>query len=461
MTRGSKQALFWIGGAFLVAVGVLYAWVDKQFDRRSALAVHVGSAGCVRCHIDEFADWQDSLHPKMMRRVEQPGVVVADLSPDHPDLLFDPAEAVWAIGSKWQQQFMGEDAHGETLLPGEWQVAAGRWKTTGWDGWQVPNPLVRCHGCHTVGLNVETGHFVEPGIGCESCHGQGGWHEALQGFGGIANTLDAEVCGQCHARGRSLDGATFFPVGYQPGERLADYFVEDEPDLLQNSSAWWGNGSERKRHQQYSAWKVGGHANSLRSVREDYDGRFGPVDSSCLRCHAAEAAIDPGRAHRPADMQHGITCAVCHNVHGALDAERVGCGDCHSQGAYHHRTEALQDHVPCPDSAGVSCVDCHMPKTGINGGEYNVNSHRPGIVEPKETERFGVPSSCANGGCHSGVAPAELQEMFEAHYRHATADAAPGPGLPIAVPGERQAGGESQAAGVTQGGGPTRRAPEG
>lgn len=442
MTTSDRLALAWITLAITLVLGAAATWMHWQWERKPALSRFVGSPGCVHCHIDAVKQWRAGLHAKMMRRVEQPGVVVADLSPDHPDITFDPALAVWAIGSKWEQQFMGE-AHGkETLLPGAWEVSKAAWKTTGWDGWQVPDPLVRCHGCHTVGFEPETGHFSEPGIGCESCHGQGGWHQALQGFGEIANTLDAAVCGQCHARGRSPDGATFFPVGYQPGERFADYFVEQEPDLIQNSAAWWGTGSERKRHQQYTAWKVGGHANSLRRLRESYQGQYGPVHSGCLRCHAAEAAVDPGRAHQLANMRHGITCAVCHNVHGNLDEARVGCADCHSKGAYHHRTEAIKNHVPCPDFAKLTCIDCHMPKTGKSGGEYNVNSHRPGIIEPARAGRFGAPSSCANGGCHENLSSAELQLRFDGFYRQGRPGEGPGEG-----PGEEQALGNAGAAG--------------
>lgn len=219
-------------------------------------AAYIGSDACSGCHWKEYQAWHGSLHSKMMRRVDQKGVVVADF--DAEDAPFDPKQAVWAIGSRWEQQFMGHDGETETLLPGAWLIATGEWKTRGWDGWQVPVPLQRCHGCHTVGLNVETGAFVEPGIGCESCHGPGGWHRITLGLGAIAATLEAQVCGQCHTRGRSTDGRHFFPVGYRPGEPLARHFRATEPTLGQNSAAWWGNGRERKRHQEYTAWRRGG-----------------------------------------------------------------------------------------------------------------------------------------------------------------------------------------------------------
>lgn len=375
----------------------------------------VGSDACGTCHWRAHDGWVDSLHPKMMRRVDQAGVVVADLHAEN--VPFDPKEAVWAIGSRFEQQFMGHDGHTETLLPGSWLVDKGEWKAKGWDGWDVPVPLQRCHGCHTVGLDVETGSFVEPGVGCESCHGPGSWHRNTLGVGTIASTLDAQVCGQCHTRGLSTDGKHFFPVGYRIGEPLDAYFREQQPTLGQSSAEWWGNGRERKRHQEYGAWRQGGHADSLRSLTDGYDGRYGEVEPACLRCHAAEAAADPRRHVTPDQVQHGITCAVCHNAHGGLDRARFTCDYCHEQGPFFHQPERNADHVVCGERSEVTCVQCHMPLTAKSGGGMNLHSHHPGIVPPADTQRFGVPSSCANGDCHRDASTEWLQARFEGHYR--------------------------------------------
>ncbi len=378
-------------------------------------ATYIGSDACGACHWRAHGGWQDSLHPKMMRRVDEPGVVVADFAAK--EMPFDPKQAVWAIGSRFEQQFMGHDGKTETLLPGSWQVDKGKWNVKGWDGWDVPIPLQRCHGCHTVGLDVKTGHFVEPGIGCESCHGPGSWHRNTLGFGAIASTLDAQVCGQCHTRGLSTDGKYFFPVGYRIGERLEDHFRESPPTLGQNSAEWWGNGREHKRHQEYWPWKQGGHSHSLKSLTEGYDGRYGEIAPACLRCHAAEAAANPRRDFTLDQVRHGITCAVCHNVHGGLDKQRFRCDYCHERGAYFHRSERNAGHVVCGDDAKVTCVDCHMPLTGKNGGGLHLHTHYPGIVPPSDAAKYGAPSSCANGACHADKDATWLQAAFDGHYR--------------------------------------------
>jgi len=377
---------------------------------------YVGSQRCLSCHFDEHNEWFSSLHSKMMRKLSTPGVLEADFNV--VGVAFDPEQAVWAIGSKWEQQFMGVQDGREVLLPGAWMKATRSWKTQGWDGWTVPDPVRRCHGCHTVGLNINTGEFIEPSVGCESCHGPGDWHVLTKGLGGIASGVDAQICGQCHTRGHSKDGALFFPYGYKPGARLDSYFDEIKPYAAQNTSQWWRNGHPRKRHQEYYSWRQGGHVNSLKSLKGGYDGKYGQVTSKCLGCHAGEAINDGQSEHYTLEeVEYGITCAVCHNVHGKLEQLRLSCSSCHGEGASYHQPEINPNHIPCPESAEVQCEQCHMPLTVMNGGGYTLHSHRAGIISPDETRKSGVPGSCANGGCHKDKSIDWLQAAFDKNYR--------------------------------------------
>jgi len=395
----------------IVAIGYTYIKLKPVPDS----AEYVGSGKCQSCHLTDHTNWSTSLHTKMMRRVEQPGVVVADLESEA--ISFHTEDAVWAIGGKWEQQFMGEQDGAETLLPGAWLVNQQKWKTTGWDGWKVPQPLQRCHGCHSVGLNVKSGKFVEPSVGCESCHGPGSWHVNTKGLGKISNSIDPQVCGQCHTRGRSTSGEYFFPEGYRPGKQLADYFKEEEPDYIQNSSKWWANGQPRKRHQEYYSWKQGGHNNSLKSLKENYAGQYGKVTSKCLSCHAGEAINDQqSESYQLNEVQYGITCAVCHNTHGDIDKPRLDCASCHGEGASYHQPEKKSQHIACPQAAKVRCQQCHMPLTVMNGGDYTLHSHRAGIIPPGDTRQFGVPNSYGNGGCHKDKDVDWLEAAYQKHY---------------------------------------------
>ncbi len=407
----SKEIVIFVSCIILV-VGIV---ISIKMSPIPADAEYVGSAACQSCHINEHEAWHSSLHSKMMRRVSELDSTAADLHSEN--LAFDSKEAVWVIGSKWEQQFMGEQDGAETLLPGAWQVGQQKWKNTGWDGWQVPDPLKRCHGCHTVGLDVKAGSFKEASVGCESCHGPASWHVNTIGIGEISNSLDPQVCGQCHTRGRSIDGQYFFPNGYRPGQLLTDFFKEDEPDYIQNSSKWWGNGHPRKRHQEYYSWRQGGHANSLKSLKENYSGQYGKVTSKCLSCHAGEAISDNQSENYQLDeVEYGITCAVCHNSHGQLDKPRLSCAGCHGEGASHHNPESNENHIVCSQEANVQCQQCHMPLTVMNGGDYTLHSHRAGIISPSDTREFGVPNSCGNGGCHKNKTLDWLDAAYQAFY---------------------------------------------
>lgn len=415
--RGIVYTLLLLSIPMLVLAGYVGPTLYYRYAAVPEVVGFTGSTACESCHRQDYEDWHDSLHPKMMRR---PGgeTILADFSSPDAPARFDVEDVHWVIGSKWEQQFMGSDGITETLLPGAWLVADERWKTTAWDGWQAPVPLYRCHGCHTVGLDTETGHFIEPGIGCESCHGAGQWHVETRGHGQIYTSLDSQQCGQCHTRGRSSDGAYFFPYSYRPGDQLTDFFVEWEPDYIQNSSAWWGNGRERKRHQEYTVWKLGGHADALKTLQENYDGRFGAVSEDCMGCHSGEGALaaEQGVTISLDEAETGIGCPVCHQSHGSLDTQRIDCATCHTKGPFHHQDDNWAEHVPCPVEAEVTCVDCHMPLTGRNGGAYTLHSHHPGIVPPQDTAEFGVPNSCANGGCHADNEGAWLEAKILEFY---------------------------------------------
>jgi len=58
-----------------------------------------------------------------------------------------------------------------------------------------------------------------------------------------------------------------------------------------------------------------------------------------------------------------------------------------------------------------------MPLTAKNGGGLNLHTHHPGIIPPSDTDRHGVPSSCANGICHADRQTEWLQAAFERHYQ--------------------------------------------
>jgi Flp pilus assembly protein TadD len=94
--------------------------------------------------------------------------------------------------------------------------------------------------------------------------------------------------------------------------------------------------------------------------------------------------------------QRGVTCTDCHNAH-TLTVSGEGnsrCAGCHLPAKFdspsHHHHEA--------DSAGASCVACHMPTTTYMGVDAR-RDHSFRVPRPDLTRSVGSPNACAS--CHS------------------------------------------------------------
>ena len=107
MTKSSSPTLRWIGWVAL-ATGILVVGLVAYARVRPLPedARYAGSERCASCHDGIYSDWSTSQHTKMMRKADEPGVVVADFDSEDAGLRFAAEEAVWAIGGKWEQQFM-------------------------------------------------------------------------------------------------------------------------------------------------------------------------------------------------------------------------------------------------------------------------------------------------------------------------------------------------------------------
>jgi hypothetical protein len=245
-------------------------------------------------------------------------------------------------GRQKLEYFMGSGNHGRTYLysvNGYWFETPIAWyaRKHGYDmrpaylnDREMPFNLpmnASCLRCHVSGTQVEDkgtrNHysgppFLQGGITCEACHGDGAQHVASGGSGGIVNPakLDPErrdsVCISCH-----LEGDVAVPrlgrsvVNYRPGERIAGYI--------------------------------------------SYFVRQGANTSS--RAVSQVEALNQSRCKRMSG--DAMSCMTCHNPHRWIGAgERVAfyrskCLQCHAQAKY----------ATAHFSANPDCTACHMPKS--------------------------------------------------------------------------------------------------
>jgi predicted CXXCH cytochrome family protein len=328
-----------------------------------------------------------------------PEVVLGDFL--HPDPLrtFDLKDVAFVYGSRWKQRYFTKRGDDYYVLPVQWDIQQKKWlpfhveKGTDWWADHYPDsnferptgPL--CDGCHSVNYNIQTKQVTEWNVGCEKCHGPGSAHAAHPTKNNIVNParLDSvrgtDVCMQCHTQGRPLqdtiDGKYYdWPVGYQPGQKLSDYWRLEESKLGVQDFYYWQDGTAHKNRMQGNDFV---HSNMY---------------------------------HR------GLRCFDCHDVHSSRNPSNLIatgnqlCLGCHTKDNPAGLRTTVAEHTHHAEgSAGSQCTACHMPKIEVTIKGQFVSSHTFNFIWPKMTEQFGMPNSCNT--CHKDKSPAWATEQLQ------------------------------------------------
>ncbi len=223
-----------------------------------------------------------------------------------------------------------------------------------------------CDGCHSVGYDIHTKQVAEWNVGCERCHGPGSEHVAHPTRANILNpsrmgaVADNDTCIQCHSQGRPMtspiEGRYYdWPVGYQVGLRLQDFWTLEGHTLGQTNFYYFADGTAHKNRMQGNDF----------------------VQSVMYR--------------------RGLRCDTCHDVHGTgNDAQlrkpaKTLCLECHAplspNGPREATLEAHTHHKA--GSPGSQCVACHMPKIETEGVPGSlVSAHTFRFITPAMTDQY-------------------------------------------------------------------------
>lgn len=363
--------------------------VGERHLENTSSAHYMGSAACRRCHAAIYDRWSRTPMANIVRDPKtHPDAVLGDIRTNRVSP-FSLEQVAFVYGSKWKQRFFVRNGDDYYPLPVQWDVPARKWlpyhvPDKGADWWTAYYPSDNkqrptgptCDGCHSVGYDIQTHQVAEWNVGCERCHGPGSEHVAHPSRSNIVNpaTMDSvaanDVCIQCHSQGHPAAGlisgkAYDWPVGYQVGLRLADYWGLDPPELGKTDFLHYPEGTAHKNRMQGNDF----------------------VQSLMYR--------------------HGVTCASCHDVHGTDNYAQLRkpvdklCLDCHapmSPNGPHAETIEQHTHHK-PGSTGSACVACHMPQIeseGVPGA--NVTAHTFRFITPGLTDRYGIPNPCTS--CH-------------------------------------------------------------
>lgn len=349
----------------------------------------VGSKACAVCHPKIYSSWRKTLMANILQDVKaHPEAILGDFDTPNPLVTFKKKDIAFTYGSKWKQRYFTRIGDDYFVFPAQWDVQNKVWRRyyarKGADWWvehYPPEQMRRptgplCDGCHATNYNIRTKQPTEWNVGCEKCHGAGGTHADDPSADNIVNParLDyvraADVCIQCHSQGQPpanpIEGKYYdWPVGYQPGARLADYWRLEEHHLGEESFTHWPEGSAHKNRMQGNDF--------VTSVM----------------------------------YTHGVKCSTCHDVHGSPNNAatiRPGnalCLQCHGPQSPNGPRGSLEQHTHHrADSAGSQCIECHMPKIAKTIADVKVRSHTFRFISPAMSERYKVPNPCII--CHTG-----------------------------------------------------------
>jgi predicted CXXCH cytochrome family protein len=352
-------------------------------------AHYVGSQACAKCHADIYERWQKTPMANIVRDPRQhPDAIIPDLSTNNVSK-FSREQVAFVYGSLWKQRYFTKIGDDYYPLPVQWEIKNHVWSkyfvkpgTDWWAQYYPPDNMQRptgptCDGCHSVGYDIHTKQVAEWNVGCERCHGPGSEHAAHPERANIFNpshmnyVAATDTCIQCHSQGRPstipIEGKYYdWPVGYQVGGRLQDYWKLEERSLGTTDFYYFPDGTAHKNRMQGNDF--------VQSVM----------------------------------YTRGITCFSCHDVHGTNNyaqlikpADKL-CLDCHGPLSPNGpRTATLEEHTHHKkDSAGSECVACHMPQIETEGPPNTfVHAHTFRFITPQMTDKYKIPNPCTQ--CHT------------------------------------------------------------
>ena len=370
----------------------------------------VGAQACARCHQQIHETWKSGRHSKMLQ-LPTMASVKGDFSKGSVTLRGArfPLRATdgeyfittsltgkeqehrveYTLGSRRIQHYLTTIEKGMIIvLPPTWDVQRREWLhnmdiVRHDENHQKPVQQWNkdCVGCHVSqqenNYRPATGEYATTwrdfGTSCERCHGPGSAHvqaytraaprpPAGEGLIVRPTQLDPKtssmICAQCHSLRNAVD------PDYEAGRNYYDYFMprleyDPRPGL---DPPYWPDGRPRR----FSNDAIG-----LWQSECFLRGR-----ATCTSCHQDPHEPDVDRNAQLAAGNNAL-CTGCHQAIGA-------------------RLSAHTRHGA--NSAGSSCVECHMPKTVISI-KSTMRDHTMSLPAPENTVAFGIPNACTE--CHT------------------------------------------------------------
>ncbi|MDG2383487.1 MAG: hypothetical protein P8N76_17580 [Pirellulaceae bacterium] len=200
---------------------------------------------CLFCHRDLGARWGQNPHQLTLRAVDNSAAMkmLRGVAPSRA------AETRYLLGRQHRVRYLkrGQKFGTLDLLSINWEPTdqkvggiSGRLPAT----WISDRFAASCAGCHTSGVNAETGAFHTLSLDCFVCHGDVELSHSKRDtsviFGSHAvpeARIVIATCGQCHLRGgQSKSTQRPYPSHYVAGDNLfRDFLVELSEQAIANN----------------------------------------------------------------------------------------------------------------------------------------------------------------------------------------------------------------------------------
>ncbi|MFC1558318.1 cytochrome c3 family protein [candidate division KSB1 bacterium] len=280
---------------------------------------YVGSSKCITCHSSMHPKicrgWQHTPHHLVMKEISEDEDIPGDFSVNS---VFKKEDIKYIIGYKsGRYTYIGFDF---TVFPLQWMEKDSAWKERA-----SADASMTCFGCHTTGYFVSSKEFVEPGIGCEVCHGPGEKHVKSEGSiefivnpKKLSRDRSRMICGQCHSAGNDPSGKFGFPImsdgidsatdekilrPFIPGEDLTLGFVDAKPKVAKRSDEY----SSLMQAPDYFAKLICTDCHDPHNKQNNPSMLIDASNGTCLKCH--EDYTKDLAVHKEVDKKH---CWECH-----------------------------------------------------------------------------------------------------------------------------------------------------
>ncbi|MEO8212799.1 MAG: cytochrome c3 family protein [Myxococcales bacterium] len=240
-------------------------------------------------------------------------------------------------------------------------------------------------------------HFIEVGIGCESCHGGSRehvddprLHPTFEPRAPFLEVRHGGGDGEASGAGARTGASASTPVS--PAEWQNRACARCHQVLFSRYNRTWEGGDRRRPAEAGGSHITSGEARDF-------------LLGGCARAMACSTCHDPHGEDRPEALARLAT-----------PAGNGVCTGCHQQLA---RPAALQAHAHHdPSGVGGSCVGCHMPRKNMGLGYQLTRYHRIGSPTDAARVEHDRPLECAL--CHAdrtvGGLLADIGRLWGKHY---------------------------------------------